>query len=336
MTSTVINKQPKPLASYYGGKSKSYGAKIAHMVEATPHRIYFEPFAGMAGVLMQKKSSEVELINDLHDGVVNLFRVVRNPETCEQLVNALRLTPCARSEWDYCEDSWQTQTDPVEKARQLYVVLQQNFVGRTHSGSWSFGGVKHRGNVAQRFVNSIENIRAVCERLQGVLIENQDALGLMERWDSVDTVMFLDPPYPLASRYRNEQCYEHELSDTQHVTLLNLCIRLKSKIFLASYPNNLYSEILALAGWRCISSTALATSAMATSGNGLKGKSAGAGKRVECLWLNPAAQAAQIQLEMFSENGGGSNQVKLCQNKLFQTIQALSALSGILLPLTSV
>ena len=87
-----------------------------------------------------------------------------------------------------------------------------------------------------------ETILKVCTRLKDAQIENIDALTLIERYNDKDTLLYLDPPYPLSLRKRN--IYQNELSDEYHVKLLQLIKRSKSKIVISSYDNDLYNDML--------------------------------------------------------------------------------------------
>jgi hypothetical protein len=75
--------------------------------------------------------------------------------------------------------------------------------------------------------------------------------NLPARWNNEQTVLYVDPPYPLATR-RSSHRYDHELTDAEHDVLLNILLRLQCRILLSTYPNDLYRYKLTMAGWRLI------------------------------------------------------------------------------------
>src|SRR5690606_17939073 len=83
-----------------------------------PHQVYVEPFGGAASVLMQKHRVYAEVYNDLDGEVVNVFRVLRDPDTAARLERALRFTAFARDEY---ESAYEPCDDPVEQARRTIV-----------------------------------------------------------------------------------------------------------------------------------------------------------------------------------------------------------------------
>jgi len=83
-----------------------------------PHRIYVEPYGGAASVLMQKPRAYAEVYNDLDDEVVNVFRLLRDPATAEELQRLLMLTPFARVEF---EEAYAPADDEIEQARRTII-----------------------------------------------------------------------------------------------------------------------------------------------------------------------------------------------------------------------
>ncbi|SDJ59789.1 DNA adenine methylase [Pseudomonas indica] len=270
-----------PVIRYHGGKFRLAPWVIEHF---PPHQVYVEPFGGAAGVLMQKPRSHGEVYNDLDGDVVNLFRVLQDAETREQLTERLVLTPYARAEF---EQAWIFTDDPVERARRTIIRAQMGFGSAGASkGTTGFRTDCYRayGTAQQIWARYPEQIADIGRRLAGVLIENRPAIETMLAHDSPVALHYVDPPYMHGTRVRGAQkgrYYRHELDDNQHAELLTTLNTLQGMVVLSGYPSALYTN--ALEGWSTNS-----TSARISAGRG-------GSTRQECLWINPAAMAALQQ-----------------------------------------
>ncbi|MGI4819905.1 MAG: DNA adenine methylase [Janthinobacterium lividum] len=276
----------KSLLGYYGGKAGPSGGWIT--AQLPPHEIYVEPFGGMCGVLMQKRPSKVEVYNDQESALYNLLTVVRDQH--EALRAALMLTPYSRKEFLQCVKTVnEAGISPVEWARRAYVVLAMSRNGSLGNTSFSFGGPKFKGSVADGFVNGQERIPAVAERLRRVTLECGNWERVCTQWDSLQTLIYFDPPYTLDSR-NSRGNYSQELKAGEHLAILDWCRRAESKIVLSGYRNELYrQELEVAAGWvRRDFLTVAHTSAQ-------RDKVSRA-SRVESIWLSPRAAAATPSL----------------------------------------
>jgi len=183
----------KPTFSYYGGKQRM----VPNIIPLMPkHTVYVEPFVGSAAVFFAKPWPSVldnnyyrEVLNDTNRLIVNFYKVLRdNPEELSRVCN---LTPYSRKE--YREALRQETDNPVESARRWFVNIQQSFSHKSHGG-WGTG--VFGGNGASTWKNQCSRLLLCAERLHSVYIENEDALKVIERWDSPQTLFYCDPPYP--------------------------------------------------------------------------------------------------------------------------------------------
>lgn len=159
----------KPAFSYYGGKGR-LAPWIASLLP--DHRVYVEPFAGSAAVLLAKRPSTHEILNDVDGNVVTFFRVLRDRP--EDLERACRLTPYARDEFDAAH-----LVDPdlneLERARRFWIRCNQSFASTgTVSTGWSTSIIRGANN-ARSASNRVERFLSIAERLRHVTIEHRAA-----------------------------------------------------------------------------------------------------------------------------------------------------------------
>lgn len=232
----------KPLVPYHGGK----GRLAAWIVDLMPaHRVYLEPFAGSAAVLLAKPRSTHEILNDVDGNVVNFYRVLR--EDPDELERVCRLTPYARDEFagaDLHDDS----IDDLERARRWWVRTNQSFA---HTGTVATGwstSIKRGSNNARSVLNRIDRFAAAAERLATVTIESRDALELIPEYSVPDGVIYADPPYLLSTRSamsrRPGGDYSHEFaSDDDHRALATALHASSGMVLLSGYHSPLYDEL---------------------------------------------------------------------------------------------
>lgn len=223
------------ILKYPGGKWRIADWIISYFPE---HKVYCEPFFGSGAVFFNKQPCYIETINDMNGDIVNLFRVCRDYP--EELARAINLTPFARDEFINCNAH---SDNPVEQARRTLVRYHQSF-GTSNSSKNSWRNVQTYGGprCATMWNCLPDTIMNCCERLKDAQIENTDALTLIERYNDESTLIYLDPPY--LQNLRKKNMYKCEMSDEQHIEMLKLIKKSKSKIILSGYDNELYNSEL--------------------------------------------------------------------------------------------
>lgn len=229
---TMLNSPIK----WVGGKSRLRKA----IIDLLPtHTCYVEVFSGAAWVLFGKPPSDVEVLNDKDSELINFFRVVR--EQPEKFMQSFDLELVARAEFQRLAALNPQSLDEIQRAHRFYYLIMAGWGGELNyprfQTSISDGG---HGN---RLIGALETLRKriepVHQRLRTVIIENLEWEKCIDRYDSENTVMYLDPPYP-----DNGVNYFHNMRDwASHKELAERISRTKSKWILSSYDSDDVHEL---------------------------------------------------------------------------------------------
>lgn len=275
-----MNQLSSPVIRYHGSKFRLADWVIRHFPK---HTCYTESFGGAAGVLLQKPRAYAEVYNDLDGEVVNLFRVLRNEDDRNKLIELLVFTPYSRIDF---QEAWEPCDNSIEKARRLIIRAQMGFGSAGASkGITGFRIDTKRayGTAQSLWVTYPNHLADVGQRLSGVLIENRPAIQILRDHDGAETLHYVDPPYVHDTRYsgaKTGRVYRHEMTDQDHEELLKVLLDLDGKVIVSGYPSELYNDYLGQ--WKRVD-----TSARISSGRGTD-------TRTECLWINPNAQEQDL------------------------------------------
>lgn len=213
-----------PIAPWIGGK-RNLAKTICSILDEIPCRTYAEPFVGMGGIFLRRKATPPsEVINDRARDVANLFRILQRHYP--QFLEILRFQLTVRAEFErLVATDPDTLTDLERAARFLY--LQRTAFGGKVSGQ-NFGvavGRPGRFNLTT-LEPMLEDLHT---RLAGVVIECLDWSTFITRYDSDDTVFYLDPPY-----WGSENDYgKHLFSRDDFAAMGDLLARMKGRFLLS-------------------------------------------------------------------------------------------------------
>ena len=252
----------KAVLKYPGAKNRLANWIVDHIPE---HKVYCEPFFGSGAVFFNKKACYNEIVNDLDNDVYNFFKILR--DNSEQLVNAIALTPYSRIEYMNCYTA-KSHCDDIEKARMFAVKCWQGFgCGNKYKNGFRRGIGITSPNPAGAWGKLPETLVKAAERLKNVQIENKNAIELIKSLRGKETFIYIDPPY--LQRTRKKYLYNFEMSDDEHIELLDVILKSDCKIMISGYENSLYDE--KLKGWRKVTKNTTAECSV---------------KRIEILWMN--------------------------------------------------
>lgn len=233
----------KPPFTYFGGKT-SIAPQIAALLP--PHEHYIEPFAGSLAVLLAKKPSPMETVNDLDGDLMNFWRVLRDRPA--ELERVCALTPHSRAEAQQVEWDDRGDLDDLERARRLWVRLTQCRGGHTQRRTgWRYyqdprGSHSSMPGYLDAYVG---RIAAAAARLRGVSLECLSALEVIERYGQhPGCLIYADPPYLATVRtWTNDRGYGYEMyTDTEHDELAEALLAARAAVVLSGYDSPLYAE----------------------------------------------------------------------------------------------
>jgi DNA adenine methylase len=295
---------PSPI-TWFGGKSRLAPKIITHFPQ---HKTYVEPFGGSAAVLLAKDSSPIEVFNDIDKQLFDLFRVLRDERLFKRLRGSLELTLYSRAEFDLAK---QQSDDPVESARRLVVRQRQSRGGLGDRWSYcvqdahgagssesieaagrllvrqrqsscgkgedlSYSATNSQGGVAssvKRWRKGIDCLPAVHRRLQNVQIECDDWRQIIRRFDTRETLFYVDAPYHIDTRVGGG--YRHELTKQDHKELIARLLKIRGMVVLSGYDHETYKP-LERAGWKRVDYHVRTHSSDYRA------------RRVESIWLSPS------------------------------------------------
>lgn len=261
-----------PPITWFGSKSRLVKKITSYFPN---HTTFVDVFGGSGAVLLGKKPSRVEVYNDINKKLVSLFRVLSDKNKSNELLKRLEYTPYSRSEFEFCRDNIEVETDEVELARMMIVVQRQSHGGlaKTWSHCIDASAVGCSASV-RKFHAGIARIKDIHYRIRRVQVENLDWQELIEKYDRENTLFYLDPPYIHSTRVDGK--YEYELNDNDHSQIVLVLQNIKGKAILSGYDHPIYNPLVE-SGWTRIAIETIAYSSR------YREKP----NRIEYLWISP-------------------------------------------------
>ena len=228
---------------WYGGKFSHLDFLIPLFPENATH--FCDVFGGSAAVLLNVKPYPIETYNDLDSELVNFFAALRNHGS--ELIKAIGLTPFSREELIHACTPTKNIT-PLERARRFYIRARQTRTGLAQTsseGRWAHCVLTSRAGMAgavSRWLGSVEGLAEITQRLQRVQIENAPALEVIQRYDTTETLFYLDPPYVHAAR-GDVTAYGFEMTDQDHIALAAVLGQIRGRALLSGYRTELYDDL---------------------------------------------------------------------------------------------
>ena len=187
--------------------------------------IYIEPFIGAGSLYLKVPINKVRIINDLDADIYNLWNDLDNM-TIED-IDSINV------------DKYQAEFSPEEKtdfgvpskSRELfdyylnvknYRLRKQRFIRNMYLSKFSFGSNRrsYAKPVKYRNVKLLDKklLIEIKKNLEDTIILNKDYKQVIKKYDNINSLIYLDPPYELTKDYTHKDIEKNDLLKT----LLNI------------------------------------------------------------------------------------------------------------------
>ena len=241
---------------YAGGKFYARKLILGHI---PTHNVYIEPFAGGASIFFAKPKVDFNLLNDVDEELVNVYRTIKdNPDA---LIVFLKRRAFKDSRIPTKFSKTVSLGEPLPATKELHRFFKNEFKPQNdieRAGRWfylnrtSYSGIMNEKNMywgygdkfSMQPQNWAQNIRRTSDKLQNVYVTNYDFERVIDNAPDA-ALLFVDPPYFCADQ---DKFYQHFFSRQDHFRLAD-CVRRNSsrlKIFI-TYDNT--PEVRELYHW---------------------------------------------------------------------------------------
>ncbi len=205
------------------------------------HGCYVEPLCGAGHLLFSKEPSQVEIINDIDSHLIGFFELLKDDTKRAKLIQTLDNMLYSRRLWQKIRSRWKQGNlpqDEIERASWWFYLNRTCFSGDQRRGGFAVPSTTGR-NPARTFRMAIDSLDIIADRLKNAVIECLDYSDCIRRYDSPNTLFYVDPPYLNKEDYYGKNSF----SQDDHYKLAKLLNEAKAKVMVSHYQNGLYDEL---------------------------------------------------------------------------------------------
>ena len=193
-------------------------------------------------MFFEKEKSDVEIINDINDNIINFYRVLQNDFS--KLQKEIKATLHSRSLHRKARVVYENP-DMFDNVKRAWSVWVLSMMSMNSDLSKAFGYGRKKSTVEKKTMNKRNNFSdKYSERLQEVQIECTDALRIIKSRDTPTSFFYLDPPY-----YNSDMGHYDGYTEMDYRALLSLLDTIQGKFLLSGYPSPVLREYTAKYGW---------------------------------------------------------------------------------------
>ena len=197
---------------YYGGKFALSKQLISMLPE---HNRYIEVFLGGGSMFFRKEKAKINILNDLHNDVINLYiSIAEDFDKFRHYCKHILLSRTLHEDYRKLIHSKSKVNIPDYKRAAMYFFVLKTAFNKTPFLPLS--------SVAKWNDEILDDLELSRKKLNDTFIENMDFRKLIDKYEPREgDVWYLDPPY-FAATDRNDY-YIHSFTEDDHLSLKEAC-----------------------------------------------------------------------------------------------------------------
>lgn len=159
--------------------------------------LYVEPFVGSGAVFFKKEKAKKEILNDIDSNLIKHYKLIK-----QATLQEIRKYKKPKSLEELNAFVKETGGTPADKLARFIVKTCNSF---------SYSG---KGKIYKDFnpFTKLIKIKEYQERLKGVQLLNKDYKEVLRKYDTNNTLFYLDPPYENSQEYQDNDINYQEMS----------------------------------------------------------------------------------------------------------------------------
>lgn len=207
--------------SYVGGK-RLLAETICGIMPA--HKLYGDVFAGAAWVYFRKNPATIEILNDRNSELVNLYRVVKHH--LEEFARQFETILVSRDDFDRLKAQPPELLTDIQRAIRHYYLLRLAYASKVVNPTIAIA----RSRPLKLKINEVEQgLKHIHDRLGNTAIENLNYDKVIEKYDSEESLFYLDPPYWNCEDYYGKDLFRRE----DFARIAEICRGIKGKCIIS-------------------------------------------------------------------------------------------------------
>lgn len=189
------------------------------MTKFPPHKRYVDVFAGGLHMTSNKENAEENIVNDINGNLIDVYKCIHGKSSCAELTAMLE-EMCVYSEKLFLD--YKKIIEDTENFKKLRLPLRAFiyiYLNRTSfNGKGKDFARRADGSVLYGMPPILKKLHRKFQAGSYVFTQEHWA-NTLQRYDSEDTLFYLDPPYYVTATSKGKDYYEYVMDVQAHANL---------------------------------------------------------------------------------------------------------------------